>query len=196
MNTRQGFEPQPGLCRLAMCATLAALLMTNVGIADAPPQLSEARLNADEKEPNPPPLPPVQGTAQQSELPEKAVTQPARGEVSLLDGNWKMEIRPAASTPIQVDEKSYSKIYNSIPFRRSEYLANPGYRHDTTVEIMFGQMRPTVIHRQNLPKTVVNPRPQTYDASMYRALEFWSYPGRFIQLLPGFGPIAAPKLVF
>ena len=196
MNLHQKFPPRPGLCRFAMCASLAALLMTKAGLADALPELPEARLITDEKSSNQPPLPPAQSTALQSVLPEKAVTQPAQGEVSLLDGNWKMEIRPAAATPIQVNEKSYSKIYNAIPFRRSEYLANPSYRHDTTVEIMFGQMRPTVIHRQNLPQTVVNPRPQTYDASMYRAMEYWRYPGRFIQLLPGFGPIPTPRLVF
>ena len=54
----------------------------------------------------------------------------------------------------------YQAIYQSIPFRRSEYLANPSYRHDTTVEILFGQMRQTVIHRHDTPQRVVNPRPQ------------------------------------
>ncbi|MBM4077261.1 MAG: hypothetical protein FJ267_16640 [Planctomycetes bacterium] len=41
----------------------------------------------------------------------------------------------------------YTRIYNSIPFSRAEYDANPSYIHDSTMEILFGQMRPTVIHR-------------------------------------------------
>lgn len=41
----------------------------------------------------------------------------------------------------------YSEVYRSIPFNRSEYNANPSYIHDATMEFLFGQMRPTVIHR-------------------------------------------------
>ncbi len=41
----------------------------------------------------------------------------------------------------------YYEIYKSIPFIRAEYNANPSYIHDSTMEILFGQMRPTVIHR-------------------------------------------------
>ena len=42
---------------------------------------------------------------------------------------------------------SYLEIYRSIPFSRAEYLANPSYRHEATMEIMMGQLRPTVIHK-------------------------------------------------
>lgn len=41
----------------------------------------------------------------------------------------------------------YRAVYDSIPFSRAEYDANPTYRHDATMEFLFGQMRPTVIHR-------------------------------------------------
>lgn len=41
----------------------------------------------------------------------------------------------------------YIEIYKTIPFIRAEYDANPSYLHDTTVEFLFGKMRPTVIHR-------------------------------------------------
>ncbi len=47
----------------------------------------------------------------------------------------------------------YSDVYRSIPFNRSEYNANPSYIHDATMEFLFGQMRPTVIHRNT---TTVN----------------------------------------
>ena len=46
---------------------------------------------------------------------------------------------------------TYIQAYNSIPFSRSEYEANPSYRHDAALELMFGQMRPTSIVKQNVP---------------------------------------------
>jgi len=42
---------------------------------------------------------------------------------------------------------SYLDVYRSIPFIRAEYDANPSYRHDATMEILFGQLRPTVVHK-------------------------------------------------
>ncbi len=53
-----------------------------------------------------------------------------------------------------VNPGDYLAVYQSIPFIRSEYIANPSYRHDTTMEILFGQLRPAVIHK-NPPQ----PRP-------------------------------------
>ncbi len=41
----------------------------------------------------------------------------------------------------------YSDVYDRIPFSRAEYEATPSYRHDATMEFLFGQMRPTVINR-------------------------------------------------
>jgi hypothetical protein len=41
----------------------------------------------------------------------------------------------------------YRDIYFSIPFIRAEYNANPSYRHEATMELLFNQMRPTVIQR-------------------------------------------------
>jgi hypothetical protein len=46
---------------------------------------------------------------------------------------------------------SYAEAYASIPFHRAEYEANPGYRHDAAIELMFGAMRPTTVIRQNTP---------------------------------------------
>ncbi len=44
--------------------------------------------------------------------------------------------------PMQVNPLEYAWIYQSIPFNRSEYVANPRYRHDATMEILLGQLRP------------------------------------------------------
>lgn len=37
---------------------------------------------------------------------------------------------------------SYREAYDAIPFSRSEYNANPSYRHEAAMELMFGQLRP------------------------------------------------------
>lgn len=57
---------------------------------------------------------------------------------------------PVASAPA-VLPMTYAQAYAQIPFSRSEYEANPSYRHDAAMEILFGQMRPTVISRTTTP---------------------------------------------
>lgn len=47
--------------------------------------------------------------------------------------------------------QDYRRIYNSIPFDRSLYNANPIYRHDATMEILTGNPRPQTIIRQAAP---------------------------------------------
>jgi hypothetical protein len=58
----------------------------------------------------------------------------------------------------------YSEIYRSIPFNRAEYDANPSYIHETTMEMLFGQLRPTVIHRNT---TTVHHHHEGYGFSGY-----------------------------
>jgi hypothetical protein len=41
--------------------------------------------------------------------------------------------------PISFDASLYESIYNSIPFSRAEYVANPGYRHQAAMSIILGQ---------------------------------------------------------
>jgi hypothetical protein len=50
------------------------------------------------------------------------------------------------------DSRSYREIYNSIPFSRAEYDANPGYRHQATMEIMLGQLHPIIVAPPALPR--------------------------------------------
>lgn len=53
----------------------------------------------------------------------------------------------ANATPFVPQTALYRDIYFSIPFNRAEYNAYPSYRHDATMELLFNQMRPTVIQR-------------------------------------------------
>lgn len=76
-------------------------------------------------------------------------------------GDWKMVINPVDNGLKNKDKKDaidpteYARIYKSIPFNRTEYSANPSYRHDATMEILFGKMRETTIVRH------VNPQPRS-----------------------------------
>jgi hypothetical protein len=56
----------------------------------------------------------------------------------------------AASGP-PLGRMSYAEAYAQIPFSRTEYEANPNYRHDAALELMFGTMRPMMISRMNMP---------------------------------------------
>ena len=58
-------------------------------------------------------------------------------------------VSAASGTPAA--RMTYAEAYAQIPFSRSEYEANPGYRHDAALELMFGTMRPMVISRMNMP---------------------------------------------
>ena len=65
-------------------------------------------------------------------------------------------VPPAPCCGPVIGSKRYQAIYDSIPFSRAEYLANPAYRHEATMEILFGKMRPTVIHKNQNPKVIDN----------------------------------------
>ncbi len=70
------------------------------------------------------------------------------------------DARPSLASP-SVDPvarvRQYREIYNSIPFSRAEFNANQSYRHEATMEILFGQMRSTVISRQRTSINVQSP---------------------------------------
>jgi hypothetical protein len=57
----------------------------------------------------------------------------------------------SAASGIPLPRMTYAQAYAQIPFSRSEYEANPGYRHDAALELMFGVLRPMTIMRQTMP---------------------------------------------
>lgn len=94
--------------------------------------------------PTPPPTPePPEGSdavavANAVEIGETVAVVSSDGAIVETDG-------PAVALPVRY--RSYRDAYRAIPFSRAEYLANPSYRHDSAMELLFGKMRPTVIHR-------------------------------------------------
>jgi hypothetical protein len=73
------------------------------------------------------------------------------------DEDWEIQIVPgqAIGHPplprIELAKRTYAEVYNSIPFSRTEYLANQDYRHEATLEILFGQLRPKTVVRSAAP---------------------------------------------
>lgn len=65
----------------------------------------------------------------------------------------------------------YTEVYNQIPFSRSEYDANPAYRHDATMELLLGQIRPVTYQTTNVNVTTGGWSPWI---NYYRG--FWGYP--------------------
>ena len=57
----------------------------------------------------------------------------------------------SAASGAFVPRMTYAEAYAMIPFSRTEYEANPAYRHDAAMEMVFGTMRPTVNARMTLP---------------------------------------------
>jgi hypothetical protein len=94
-----------------------------------------------------------------------------------LEGGWVMEVTPAKVKTVMVNGVTYQQVYDSIPYNRTEYLANPSYRHDTTVELMAGQLRPTVIHRTAGGERVVNEIPDLYRPYLPSYSDLWGNPG-------------------
>lgn len=89
--------------------------------------------------------------------------------------------QPAAksdhSASARKDSRSYREIYNSIPFNRAEYDANPGYRHQATMEIMLGQLHPIIVAPpQQETKQEITIRLLPVVRPGYRP--YWQYPWR------------------
>lgn len=69
-----------------------------------------------------------------------------------------------SAMPAGITSASYTEVYNSIPFRRSEYAANPNYRHEATVELLLGQIRPKTITNISVPSaTCCSPQTAMFD---------------------------------
>lgn len=85
-----------------------------------------------------------------------ALVTPAETSIVVTPKPAETEPCPPLSSEGMVRVQSYRAVYDSIPFSRAEYEANPSYRHDATMEFLFNQMRPTVIQRQQRTRVDIN----------------------------------------
>jgi len=69
-----------------------------------------------------------------------------------------------SAMPAGITSASYIEVYNSIPFRRSEYAANPNYRHEATIELLLGQIRQKTVTNISVPAaTCCSPQTAMFD---------------------------------
>jgi hypothetical protein len=73
-----------------------------------------------------------------------------RGNKKPSDKKPVTEVKPADRLPEiipqQVRKPSYTDVYNSIRFSRTAHNADPSYRHNATMELLLGQLRPQTIY--------------------------------------------------
>jgi hypothetical protein len=94
-------------------------------------------------------------------------------------------IRPRAVKKFSIDGRTYEDMYNSIPYRESEYVANPSYRHDAAMELLFGQMRPTQVIRQGGEGVLPREEFSEYRPYIPASGDYWNM--RQPQILPFIG---------
>lgn len=134
--------------------------------------------------PTEPPAPPATGNAKKPEDVPAAPAVPAGPAAPAATPQPLPPDHAYAYPPpaIPGGRPSYAEIYASIPFIRSEYNANRSYRHDTTMELLFGQMRPTVVNKYAGP-----PPPNRYYTYWYfnhGVHSSYNYPSRPVYYRP------------
>jgi hypothetical protein len=145
--------------------------------APAPENGSTVKSEVKEGEAAPAPVEPPAAAAPAPAAPAPAAAAPAVLQPLVVEPTWVIGIYPAypegevvtashtvveptnvSATngptmiyPCPTARMSYKDAYDQIPFSRAEYEANPGYRHDAAMELVFGAQRPTTIVKQNMP---------------------------------------------
>jgi len=93
------------------------------------------------------------------------VSQPAPNDFGI-------QIIPAKPVDVAVNGQTYEDVYDSIPYSLTEYLANPSYRHDAAMEVLFGALRPTTVHRDVPAQVSERPEWTPYRPYLYAQ---WDY---------------------
>lgn len=104
---------------------------------------------------------------------QRLVLAAAQGLVIPGPAPTDIEIVPGRSSGVQVNGRSYDEIYDGIPYSYAEYLANPGYRHEATLEILFGQMRPMTVHKHYQPAVATTPEWTPYQPYLYAKWDYY-----------------------
>jgi hypothetical protein len=169
---------------LLSLVALAASIMGGAAIAGDVPDSEWRVLIVAANDPAdrlvPPPLP-----GPGDELPSISESTDQVAVVAQAD-DAPIEIR-YANQPVTINGMTYDAVYRSIPYSYTEYLANPGYRHEATMEVLFGQLRPTTIHKHYQPQPIVNVLPSPYQPYVFSHCDYLHYRAPAFRLLnPGY----------
>jgi len=129
--------------------------------------LNQVALQTEASVPSLPPAPPEPFPADdltlvQADAPAEAPAQP-QPEIVVEEqpaNDHGIEIVPNGK--LRLNGLTYRQVYDSIPYSRADYLANPAYRHEATMELLTGVPRQKVVHSNYEPKlnTPIEPQPQ------------------------------------
>lgn len=101
---------------------------------------------------------------------QEAPLSPGASVTRFVEDDWTVTIIPGTvKGPVKVNGMTYEEVYRSVPYKKAEYYANPGYRHEATMEILFATLRPKTVVNQYESKLV--PTPQF---SQYRPYRYYS----------------------
>jgi len=103
-------------------------------------------------------------------------------------------VAPDPRSDIELLGKRYAEAYRAIPFNRAEYDANPSYRHEAAIELVFGQMRPTTVVKQMGPPSVEEPDYNPYQPFLPAYDDLYPWRTRSLRN-PVFDPPIAPSFV-
>lgn len=151
--------------------TLLWSLRAEAGTNDQPTLNDPAALPLTPSDPAAAPAAPVEAAVLPSATnpSDASVGIPGASVTHFPESNWTVTIIPNApsGSAATINGRRYDEVYASIPYRRAEYLADPGYRHEATMEVLFGQLRPKTTVSHYTPRTVPTPAFSVYKP--YRA---------------------------
>lgn len=92
------------------------------------------------------------GHQEEAPAPESAAKKPDTTPEPQLIGPALPPAVPESRTAAAPVRMTYAEAYAAVPFSRTEYEANPTYRHQAALELMFGVLRPTTLVQQYTPR--------------------------------------------
>lgn len=99
----------------------------------------------------PSPVPKIDQAVKQAQAAKSEASQGSKLSSAVASASGIVPAGAESALPAGLTSASYTEVYNSIPFRRSEYLANPNYRHEATIELLLGQIRPKTVTNVTVP---------------------------------------------
>lgn len=80
-------------------------------------------------------------------------SQPSRVNPGGRSDNERSAHPMASVSSAGFTREEYHRVFRGIPFSRTQYRINPGYRHDSTMEILTGNPRTQTIVQPRAPVT-------------------------------------------
>lgn len=158
---------EPGVWSITIQPSGAAPRSVSVPLVEL--QQAGPILLARNEAPDRPSSPPMPEEGNETSVPAIRVVpasaqQPSRSTLSSARG--------------RVNPADYKRVYALIPFSRTEFDANPGYRHEATMELLLGQLRPRIVAPASSGTSVrVNVGwPQSFSPRRYGYRSYSRYP--------------------